>query len=458
MKTTLKKIVPTAVLVGLRPWYHGTKAQAAAARYGYPAKKLHVIGITGTKGKTTTATYTGRLLNLAGTKTGYLTTSVINLGEEEFLNPHKMTTIDPVKMQEYLARIVKNGCTHVVLELSSQGLAQHRHWGLGGLNTGVFLNIYPEHIEAHGGFSEYVAAKAKMFSGMRAGGTVLLNSDFTESEAMWAQVKRTLNPRITRIPYSIQNDLEIKPHQQIYKKFRLSKERKYRPTLFSADFEVANAYVASLIGEQATENSLSKLLDLAATLTTVPGRMEWVIREGKNVFERHSKPAQIAPEKINVLVDYAHEPASMEKLLRTLRGWCKRGEFKHLIHVVSCDGVGRDDWKKPILGKLSFDLADYSVYTTDNYEAGDDPQAIVKALQKTIPTDKTNKTIVEVDRQKAFSKALNLAKKLKESTLLVSTGVGTEQGLTQPEGVIVWDERTKWLETSAEAFKLKKNV
>ena len=143
MKTLLKKAIPTTLLVKARPWYHGTKARLAAARFQYPGRELTVIGITGTKGKTTTATFTGRLLNLAGIKAGYITTSVINTGDEEFLNPHKMTTIDGVKMQHYLRQMVSRGCTHVVVELSSQGLEQHRHWGLSGIDAGVFLNIYP---------------------------------------------------------------------------------------------------------------------------------------------------------------------------------------------------------------------------------------------------------------------------------------------------------------------------
>ena len=441
MKTLLKKAIPTTLLVKARPWYHGTKARLAAARFHYPGRELTVVGITGTKGKTTTATFTGRLLNLAGIKAGYITTSVINTGDEEFLNPHKMTTIDGVKMQHYLRQMVSRGCTHVVVELSSQGLEQHRHWGLGGIDAGVFLNIYPEHIEAHGSFEKYVAAKARMFAEMRPEGVVLINEDFPESSAMWAGVKRTLAPRIRRVGYSAQNDIRIKPGQGIAKKFKLVGERRWYPTNLIADFDIANAYVAALTIAHVTGRELPELLTLIAKLKTVPGRMEWVVREGKDVFTADGK---VGPNSLNILVDYAHEPASMEQLLRTLQAWKKQGEFANIVHVVSCDGVGRDDWKKPIMGELSHTLADYSVYTTDNYEAEDNPEQIVATLQENITPDK--RVFAEIDRQKAFAKALEVAESLKGPTVIVSTGVGTEQGLTQPSGVLSWDERAKWIE------------
>ena len=440
MKTLLKKLLPTRLLVQARPWYHGTRARIAAARFQYPGRNLTVIGITGTKGKTTTATFTGRLLNLAGIKSGYITTSVINTGQGEFLNPHKMTTVDGTRMQAYLREMVERGLTHVVVELSSQGLEQHRHWGLGGIDTGVFLNIYPEHIEAHGSFEKYVAAKARMFAELREGGNVLINTDFPESETMWAGVKRNLAPRIRRVGYSPKQDLTIKAGDGIYKRFKLKRKRIWYPTNLTADFDIANAYVAALTIAHTTGRELTELLPLIAKLKTVPGRMEWVVRHGKNVFQNGEL---VASKNLNILVDYAHEPASMEQLLQTLVTWKKQGEFKHIVHVVSCDGVGRDDWKKPIMGELSHRLADYSIYTTDNYEAGDDPKAIVKTLQQHITPDKN--TFEEVNRAEAFQKALRVAGKLKEPTIIVSTGVGTEQGLTQPNGILEWDEREKWI-------------
>lgn len=155
--------------------------------------------------------------------------------------------------------------------------------------------------------------------------------------------------------------------------------------------------------------------------------------------------------QVSILVDYAHEPESMKQLLSTLAGWRNDGSFDYIIHVVSCDGVGRDDWKKPILGQLSSEYADFSILTTENYDNRDNPEDILNLLVQDLNSaDEGIKFQKVLDRRSSFILALNKAQEYASlssqsiKVLIVSTGVGAEQGLTRPEGKIEWDERKVW--------------
>lgn len=433
----LKKVLGTKGTKWIRPLGHGIKGLLAATKYGFPAKKLKIIGITGTKGKTTTSTIMGRLANLYGVKTGYITTAVINTGSDkgEFLNPYKMTSIDSIATQKYLAEMVRNGCDWVVVEISSQGLDQNRHWGIFGFDEVIFLNIYPEHIEAHGSWEKYKSAKGKLFKYLKSNGIFLANKEIPESEEMWYKIPAKIRKNTTRV------DIGYDQFQIKYRKNTLFQDivignKKYS-TNFSASFDVLNSFfaiqaIANLIAKNVSEkeDAVSKLATQLKNVYGVPGRMEWVVENNNN---------------ISVLVDYAHEPESMKQLMQTLVGWKKKGFFEQIIHVVSCDGVGRDDWKKPILGSLSYDFADYSVLTTDNYEDGDNPQDIVDLLAVSLDNNEENKKYFKIiDRENAFKKAIEIASKNYKKTVIVSTGVGSEQGLTQPNEKMKWDERDVW--------------
>jgi UDP-N-acetylmuramyl tripeptide synthase len=161
--------------------------------------------------------------------------------------------------------------------------------------------------------------------------------------------------------------------------------------------------------------------------------------------------------KVSILVDYAHEPESMRRLLETLADFRRRLLFDKVIHVVSCDGAGRDDWKKPILGLTSYSNADFSLITTDNYDKDDNPNTIVSLLSSEFVKetellnlakfDGSQKYYKEISRQKAFEAAIDIARKYAElseeevKVLIVTTGVGSEQLMITPDGEIERDER-----------------
>jgi UDP-N-acetylmuramoyl-L-alanyl-D-glutamate--2,6-diaminopimelate ligase len=445
-----KKLLGKNLTNKIRPLGHGIKGLVASAKYGFPSRKLKVIGITGTKGKTTTSTITGRLANLYGIKTGYITTAVINTGTEEgeFLNPYKMTSIDSIAMQKYLSEMVKNGCKWVVLEISSQGLEQNRHWGVFGFDEVVFLNIFPEHIEAHGSWENYKKAKGRLFKEVKSGGVFIANSDTSESTEMWEMIPPFVQTTISRHDIGY-NDFKIEASKRGLFLDMVVDGIKY-PTNFTAPFDLLNCYfaireIAALVDIE-NKNQKELIAQIAPNLTEVygvPGRMEWVVKNG----QAGKTPCSKKLKRVSIMVDYAHEPESMRLLLENLKTWRTKGDFEQIIHVVSCDGVGRDDWKKPILGKTSLDIADYSILTTDNYEEVDNPDDIVDLLEKDLDMGLKNKKYFKIiSRKEAFNKALDLACMSAKKTLIVSTGVGSEQGLTQPNGKMEWDERTVWAE------------
>jgi UDP-N-acetylmuramoyl-L-alanyl-D-glutamate--2,6-diaminopimelate ligase len=440
----IEKLFGKSVVKKLRPLVHGLNAWRAAVSYGFPAKKLKVIGITGTKGKTTTTVWTGRLLNSIGIKTGYISTAEIFLGEgEPEQNKFKMTTINPVMLQQYLKQMIKNGCKAVVLEMSSQGMEQNRHIGLGGFDIGVFLNMYPEHIEAHGSWENYIKAKSILFKNLRRGGYVVANGSFSQAGDMIAAIPDDVSHTIHEYLYYPGEEFQSLSHKDSIAKSIFLRERNY-PTPFTADFEVENGYVSLrvatimqfLLGQHTHPEWIDEaLLGHLMEYKTVSGRMEFV----------HSS------NNLDILVDYAHEPESMKLLIEQLREWVINGRYAKFAHVISCDGVGRDDWKKPVMGQISYDNADFVVCTTDNYGKEDDPQKIVEILSQTFDETKLGKKFVlEVDRRKAMLEALDWAGRQEGKVLIVSTGVGNEYGLTQPGGKIEWNEKEVWQELTSE--------
>ena len=159
----IKKIIPPGVFNFLSPFYHQTLAYLAAFFYGWPAEKMIVIGVTGTNGKSTTVNLIAAILEKAGFKVGATSTVNFKIGGKIWLNDTKMTMPGRFQLQKMLSQMVKTGCRYGVIETSSQGLAQFRHLGI-NYDLAVFTNLTPEHLEAHGGFENYKAAKGELFS------------------------------------------------------------------------------------------------------------------------------------------------------------------------------------------------------------------------------------------------------------------------------------------------------
>lgn len=400
MKSLIRRFVPRRIL----SLYHHTLAALAGLVYGYPSRKLVVIGVTGTKGKTTTAYFIAKILEAAGRTVGMTSTAIMKIGAREWLNPHKQTMLGRFALQRFLRDMVRAGCTHAVIETSSEGILQHRHRGI-KYDAAVFTNLTPEHIEAHGSFENYKKAKGELFRHARI---AIVNADDPAASYFLSF------PAEKKVTYSI-------------------KENRW-PTLvlkLKGKFNVSNALAAATTAE-ALGVSRKTILQTLAAIESIPGRMEF-IDEG---------------QPFTVVVDYAHEPASFLALFDALADV----PHERIIHVFGPTGGGRDRSKRPRMGEISAGRADVIIVTTDDpYD--DDPekiaQEVVAGAEEYCRKAKIRRSIsFVVDRREAIRHALSVAR---PRDLVVITGKGSEQAMVVRGKKIPWDDRTVVRETLRQA-------
>lgn len=398
--------------------------------YGRPARKLVVIGVTGTKGKSTSCRLIAEVLESAGFKVGLLSTVEFQIGEERWLNDRKMTMLGRGKIQRMLRRMVNKKCTHVVIETSSEGILQYRHYGL-DYDIAVFTNLGTEHSERHGGYENLRSDKGKMFATLSSG-----------------QRKKIEGQIIPKLSIVNGDDKEA----GFFSKFPADKKYLYtfNPNLSSVEgveivlgrienkhhgFMVGNElYQLRLIGKFNCENALAavtvgKSLGVAAEriaagllkVELVPGRMEF-IEEG---------------QPFKVVVDYAHEPMSLSALFTTIRGLTT----KRLISVVGSDGGGRDIQKRGRMGEIAGKMTDIVVITDVNcYD--ENPNDIAEMLAKGARAagKKDGRDLfINVDRRSAIDQAFAMAA---PGDIVMITAKGTEPYIGVANGKkIPWDDR-----------------
>ena len=176
IKQAIRRITPKFVL----SFYHKCLALMAAFVYGHPSEKMIVIGVTGTKGKSSVCNLVWQILTEAGYKVGLTSTLNFRINDVEWMNKYKMTMLGRFKLQKLLKKMKDHGCQYVVVETSSEGIAQSRHLGI-NYDVGVFTNLSPEHIEAHGGFDNYKNAKKKLFENISKKEKILRRLDMSSS-------------------------------------------------------------------------------------------------------------------------------------------------------------------------------------------------------------------------------------------------------------------------------------
>jgi UDP-N-acetylmuramoyl-L-alanyl-D-glutamate--2,6-diaminopimelate ligase len=444
-KELIKKFIPPIFL----RWYHKVLALVANIFYGFPSEKMIVIGVTGTNGKSTTVHLIAKIFEEAGFKVGATSTIGFKVADREWLNDKKMTMLGRFALQKLLRQMVDVGCRYAVIETSSQGIEQFRHLGI-NYDVAVFTNLTPEHIEAHGGFENYKKAKGKLFLHLMAkprkviDGKIVpkvsvVNLDDEHADyfgGFRADEKYTYKIRNSKS--EIRNKFQIQNSKLVEaENVALSSEgsqfiihnSKFVIHLFG-EFNVYNALAAISVG-------LSQGLDLATMAKAlekvrgVPGRMEF-IDEGQN---------------FKVLVDYAPEPASMQQLYETIHDSKFVNPNSKIIHVLGSAGGGRDKARRPILGRIAAENADYVIITNeDPYD--EDPLEIINQVAK--GAEECRRTNAEcqmkelfkiLDRGEAIEKAVSLAS---EGDLVVITGKGSEQAICVASGKkIPWDDRKK---------------
>lgn len=430
----IKKIVPSPLLRA----YHWTLAKLAAAWYGYPSKRLIVIGVTGTNGKTTVTNLIARVLEEAGEKIGLTSTVNFRVAGEEQVNDMKMTMPGRFFLQRMLHRMAEAGCRYAVIETSSQGIEQYRHLGI-EYDVAVFTNLTPEHIEAHGGFENYKNAKLKLFRSLaaRRRKNLPLRGDVKkvavvnlESEHAWDFLNVPADKK-----YGYLADSAERPAGKISWPMAVVKAMNVelradgssfavRETKFTLKmpgrYNVLNALAAISVG-LSQGVSLDVMARALAKVEAVPGR-----------FERIDEGQDFA-----VIVDYAPEPESLRRVYQAVALLPR----KRIIHVLGSAGGGRDVARRPILGGIAAERADIAIVTNeDPYD--DDPQAIIDQVAEGALAGgkKEGETLFKIlDRREAVAKAIALAQ---TGDVVLLTGKGAEQAIVGKGGAMTpWDER-----------------
>ena len=218
----------------------------------------------------------------------------------EFLNPYKLTTIDSIELQKSLSTMVKNGCKAAIIEISSQGLEQNRHWGLGKFDVVSFLNLYPEHIDSHGSFENYKNCKLKLFESVKTSGIAVVNGDDQYHQDFLGAVPKSVSQVVVRAD----KDFVISKYSStIYKNFEVknlidSDKVAGINSHLMADFEIYNVMIGARLIDKLLQKSFGTSFDfniLAGNYFGIPGRLEWVIKDNKTVFiqEREQSESQI---------------------------------------------------------------------------------------------------------------------------------------------------------------------
>jgi len=413
MKEIIKKFVPAFLL----SWYHFLLAFLGAVFYRFPsrlcrsfggqAKKLKVIGITGTNGKTTTIEMISKILEEVGYKVALVDSIRFKIGKKEWQNTLKMTMPGRFQIQKFLRQAVNAGCQYAVLEVTSEGIKQHRHRFI-NFDIAVFTNLTPEHIEAHGGFENYRAAKGKLFQATK--NIHIINID-DENAEYFLQF-----PAEKKYTYGLnQGDVN---NQNLQLNLRLI-----------GDFNVYNALAAACVGVSQGVN-LEIYKKVLEAVGNIPGRMEEVISQPFKVF-----------------VDYAFTPNALQKVYETLSGKSKiQIPNSKMICVLGACGGGRDKWKRPVLGEIAAKYCDEVIVTNeDPYD--ENPLDIIEQVAKGAESISVNQRRNQresavykiLDRREAIRKSLELAK---TGDIVVITGKGCEPWICVAGGKkIPWDDR-----------------
>jgi len=399
----LQKVVPPVVVRALRKPYHALLSIGMAAAYGFPARKLVVIGVTGTKGKSTVAEMLFAIFRTAGYKTALISTIRFAINDESEPNRYKMTLQGRGFAQAFMRRALAQGCTHLIIEVTSESTLQYRHWFL-GLDGLIVTNIQKEHIESHGSFEKYVAAKRMIVRTLarshKRAHVLVSNENVPETKAFLAE------RGVHSVGFS---EHELKQVHADERSVRFEYGERSFSLPLPGVFNALNALAAIKLCEafSVSPEIASRAL---ATLAPVRGRVEH-IDAGQNFL---------------AIVDYAHTPDSLQALY---------GAFgdRRKICVLGNTGGGRDTWKRAVMGKIANDSCTEVVLTNeDPYD--EDPEEIIAAMAEGMSHAPT----VILDRREAIRYALTQAK---DNDAVLISGKGTDPFIMGPHGTkIPWSD------------------
>jgi len=392
--------------------YHFLVSWLASVVYRSPSTGIFVLGVTGTKGKSTVLEIIHFILEGAGYKTAMLSSVFIKIGKDRKDNITENTMPGRFFIQKFLKNAGDAGCKYALIEVTSEGIVQHRHRFI-HFDSAMFLNLHPEHIEAHGSYKKYRKAKVKFFSYVARHSKKLkkqffINQYDKESGCFTDSVKQ-------------KGEVYTFSREQFIAS-RLNNKKSSLGRWFANDINLENAAAATRFAEiqGVGWETIKKILKSFGGFT---GRME-----------------VIQNEPFRVVIDYAHTPNSLEIVYKHLAN--KKGR---MVCVLGSCGGGRDKWKRPHIGKIADKYCDQIILTNeDPYD--EDPEAIINDIKS---GNLNNPKFLEIiDRREAIKKAIFLAKK---NDTVIITGKGSERWIHVKNGrKILWSDK----EVVEQIFKL----
>ena len=369
--------------------------QLADAFYDNPSRKLKLVGITGTNGKTTTVTLLHRLFMLAGHKAGLLSTIVNRIGDEEIPATH--TTPDAVELNSLLAKMVDNQCEYCFMEVSSHALCQHRVSGLRFAGA-IFSNITHDHLDFHKTFANYIAAKKSFFDKLPKTAFALTNIDDKNGKVMVQNTKASIHTYSLRTAANFKGMVMENAFTGLH--MRINNREVYFKLCgkFNAYNLLAIYGAAILLGLDEDE-----VLTTMSMLDSAAGRFQMLRSQDGGT----------------AIVDYAHTPDALENVLKTIRDIV--GKEAEVITVVGCGG-DRDALKRPEMAEIACRYSSKVLLTSDNPRT-EDPQAILNDMMKGIPASKSKQVLVIENRREAIKTACMM---LQPQGVLLVAGKGHE--------------------------------
>jgi len=403
---TIQKYIPKKLYAYFQPYYHLLLAVVGTAIYRKPSRHLYVIGVTGTKGKSSTTEFVNAVLEKAGKKTAILSTIRFKIGDTTLPNKYKMTMPGRFFTQKFLRDAVTAGCDYAIIEMTSEGARFYRHIGV-EMDALIFTNLSPEHIESHGSFEKYKQAKLRLVQHLaRSTKPYRLSIANTDGKHGYSFLIHTVDKNIS---YSLKD-------VQVLSETSTGSDISYKETTIHlplpGKFNISNALAAIKLAEE-LHIPFETIKNGIESLIQIRGRVEKV-DEGQN---------------FTVIVDYAHTDDSLRKLYETFNASRK-------IAVLGSTGGGRDTWKRPVLGKIADEYCNEIIITNeDPYD--EDPIKIIDEVASGV----THHTPIKIlDRREAIRHALSLAQ---QGDVVLISGKGTDPYIMGPNGTkVTWDDAT----------------
>jgi UDP-N-acetylmuramoyl-L-alanyl-D-glutamate--2,6-diaminopimelate ligase len=401
---SIEKLIPRKIYKFFQPAYHYLLAVTGTIIYRKPSRHIYVIGVTGTKGKSSTTEFINAALTGAGKKTAILSTIRFKIGEASRPNKFKMTMPGRFFTQKFLRDAVDAGCEYAIIEMTSEGARFFRHTGI-ELDALIFTNLSPEHIESHGSFTKYKAAKlrlvhhlAKSKKPMRLS---IANIDNEHAHSfLISPVEKNIGYSLKHVHFisETENESVIKYHDETI------------TIPLPGRFNVSNT-LATLALTHELGLPFADVKKGIESLSLIRGRVEKIN----------------CGQDFTVVVDYAHTDDSLRKLYEAFPSSRK-------IAVLGSTGGGRDGWKRPVLGKIADEYCSEIIITNeDPYD--EDPIKIINEVASGVTS---HTPIIIIDRREAIAKAISLAN---TGDVVLITGKGTDPYIMGPNGSKqVWDD------------------